>query len=353
MFSMGLYYLFVVLLICNKHSRIIRYVAFLLLFCLFCFNSKIADRSNYEFLLTTMQSVQYSIEFCWGVFLFLASKLGLSVQGLYVVVGISYLVTLFYMMPKFSNNNNMSLACYMIGFFFLDVVQLRYSLSLIFVWFAFYFLIFKDGKKSLLLFVLFIFLATAFHASNVVFFFFLFTRLKNSKLVCFLTLCFGGGLVIFVKKIVFYVGGIFGLNDKVVQVSNVVSTSSHSFLITTIFDLCIFVVALLCLWYTKILEKKDKVCLGRSFNMAITSLIFIPLLNFSDDFRRQIFVVFFMLICVVYRYRVFCIDKLFPYIPVVVSVMFFVYSTFSGNSETVFFPLFENNLMINFLKDFI
>ena len=328
-----------------KKNKVVVVFSLLYLVLLFSLNTNIADRANYEFVLHN--DFFSTVELGWGWFISYVRMFGFSIQSLYPIIGIPYLLTLFFVLAKLSQNSR-PIACYMVGMFFLDVVQLRFTFSAIFIWWAFYFFFLNDDKAAYLKYVFFILLASLIHASNLIFIVFLFAKCEKKGKVIGIASMFFGALAIGLPVVTLLFGQIFGFESKIDRIGGEMMSSSLS-VVTCVFYLFFFVIMTLLMNYNT--SQKEKY-VRYSENISILALSFLPLLSFSSDFRRHIFVTALLLIAVFFRYENRYKDRLLFVFPVFLFSIFFIYSTFSGNRETVFIPIFENNILIEFFGGF-
>lgn len=339
-----LYFLTILLLVIRKKSRIVLGFAYLFLLVLFCFNTGIADRLSYEEDITLATSINRELLWQGLLTLFLVNQI--SIQYLYGIVGFLYITSLFYVTYKLSEKCNIVIACYMLGVFFLDVVQLRYTASLIFVLWGFYFLVTSKGFKSVSLFIIFILLSSFVHASNIIFLLFLIGKLYSRKATTYIT--FLSIVVLIFGWLTFteLLGVTFNISEKMDRiVYDEEIKSEHTILVTWISEL----IVVFMMMYANLVKRTKKIALSINFNyamnFAILSMIFIPLIYLSPDIRRSIYFVFVILSAFLYGEKNFSKSPGLMITPFIVSLFFFWMSTFTGNRMTVFYPLFENNLL--------
>lgn len=345
-FYILLYILIIFLLFYFKDSKKILIFALLYLLLLFTLNTDIADRSNYEIQLSL--DISHPMELGWNRLLAIIRSANLPIQSLYVVVGIPYLITLFFFASKISENNR-AIACYMIGIFFLDVAQLRFTFSTIFIWLAFYFFLSREDRFAYILYAFFVTIASLFHASNSIFFVFLLSKKQNpvkTSIISFITSVF---FFLTQHLATAFIGQTYNIENKINRISAI--DSAPSFL-TVYVSVSYIISALLMIILSRYnYSSKDKK-INIALNISILAFTIIPFLLFSTDFRRHIFIIDFLLICLFFKNEKKYNDKLLFVIPISIVLTFFIYSTFLGNRETVFFPIFENNMLINFIQTF-
>lgn len=338
------YFILVFLLFGAKKSKAVPIVSFIYLAILFVFSEGVADRHAYEYALANGST--RSMEIGWVLFLQIMKSFHCSTLALCFIIGIPYLLTLFYVVPKISQNNR-AVACYMIGLFFLDVVQLRYTLSLIFVWWALYFFFSQESKFAFVQYIALIIVASLFHSSNIVFLLFACSKISNKKTLFVITLvilfCLFIGFNFFAPLVsqlfsveeTFY--RIYGQNERV---------TFHAILANVVYLIALFLLMSSARYN---LDRPEKDLLYGT-NISILSVVFVPLTFFSNDFRRHIFVIALFLIALFYKHEDKYRDELLFLFPVFLVLCFFVRSSLSGNKYSVFDPIFSNNILFNIVQ---
>lgn len=340
------YFLVVVLLLFLPNSKSLRVISLVYLLILFCFNTDCADRESY---VMDMLNVDiYEREYLWQVVLRFWRDNHLDFQYLVAGIGVLYLPSLYYVTGKLSNKSNLVVACYMIGLFFLDVVQLRYTASLIFVLWAFY-LYFSKKEHHILYFIVFICISSLIHASNIIFLSYILAekydkqKLRMIVLILFVVLSLG------VYIAMAYLGSIFGIVDKITRLTTTEYESSKYIYRNCLCEVIVFL-------YVLYLNAKNKdLYLAESgwkliYNMAYISLLFLPFLQLFPDIRRQIYVNFIILLPWICRLKQNKAITQNIYIwAVIVAIYYFLIGLYPGNMDTVFYPIFDNNLIFNSL----
>ena len=343
--SIAVYYLLILLLLAHPHKKELGRLAFFYLLLLFCLNTNIADREGYEIdMYNAVYNEMINFEPIWNGLLSLMEINKISV--LYMLVGIVYLPTLYFFINRLSRNNNTVLACYMIGVFFLDVVQLRYSFSLVFVFLGLNYLLFENKKKGSVIFIGSIIVASMIHLSNLIFLLFYFAKKLSTKKVYFVSVAGFVVLTVSYTLAINYLGDIFNMASKMQRINDAEYTSINTFLLTTISELAAFGL----MWFTQKHYHESNIIdddlINIIYNAAIMSLMFIPIINFSQDIRRHIYVMFIIITAVLFRTIRSCSRRsLLQWAPILIAIIYFVSSVYTGNRDTVFFPLFDSNLL--------
>lgn len=344
-----IYYFLIYLLLALPRKKELGIIALFFLIVLFCFNTNIADREGYQI---DMYNATYddtiSFEPLWNSILVFFELHKINIQFLYVLVGTVYLPALWFFIQKLTNNNNCALACYMLGIFYLDVVQLRYTFSLVFVIAALYNLFFVKGKKGDLRFICFMILALMVHLSNIILFLFYVAKYTSIKKTVWITIV--SSIILFTSYtiLISYFGDIFNMATKMQRINEGEYTSDNTFLLTALSCLAACGLMLLARKNCRLASNTDNGLILLTYKMALLLLMCIPLINFSQDVRRHIYVCFLIFAAITYRVLPYCVGRQqLKILPVLISLMYFVLSVFTGNRETVFFPLFRDNILFN------
>lgn len=346
-----IYYLIVLLLIAKQKSRPIRFLAFTYLVVIFCFSGDIVDRDNYNHLLLNIDNKIGMVEIGWETIIFLFYNLNLDIQALCIFIGITYLLILFIVTDKLSSGNNIPIACYMIGLFFLDVVQLRNTFSAVFILLSFYFLFLYDSKKSRFLSLSLIILSSLIHASNIIFTVFHFiVRYKLKRTVLF-SICAVVVLTFAVFSLATYFSVLFHIEDKIARIASTEGyTSEHAFLMVSLSGIAIPLVSWFANKHIVLSDDNNKNLFETTLKLSVFVLTIIPLIQLASDFRRQIYIVYIIIASLLCRNLHKYTTKMIPFFLIMIALMYFTYSTFLGNRESVFYPIFENNILFNAMK---
>lgn len=343
------YFILVCLLLVNRRSSILSSLTFVLLLILFAFNSGIADRENYEMTLRYIDNTAIEPGYAM-IYGFLALK-GLDIQWIYIICAPLLLLTLFLFVRKYSCRPNYVLAIYMLSLFFLDVVQNRFSFASIFVYWGFYFLLREDTLKHTLLFVTSVLIASMFHSSSLAFLFFLFIKYLTIKELYLFVAIISVSAITITNLVSTFVGDILGISDYVERLLSSDNYAGSSFVL-----ICSILVLLTFIMYTisskyHIAQRDDNIrlrILGKK--ISIISIVFIPLMSISADFRRLFFIIFIILIIISSNWILDVKSKLPVVLQMVITTLLLYYFSFAGeNFHSVINPIFTNNLLFNSL----
>lgn len=341
------YCLLIFLLFIFKKSKLLGYVALVFLFVLFAFNTDIADRENYEQVLSFSDNL--SIEPLYGALLGVLAYLNLDVQWLYYICAPLLLLSFFVFVRKYSNHPNYVISIYMICVFFLDVVQNRFSFALIFIYWAFYNLLLNDRLKSKVLFVVLILTATLIHSSSIVFLIFLLAKYLDRKQINLFVLISLPFVLSFSFLASSYIGELLGISGWMQRLQTAGNYSGTNMVLVCSFVL-ILIILMYYLSYRTINPLSSNLkSLGEiGLKIATISLLYIPLLQFSADFRRHFFLIFIVLVTISSNWIFSSKSKAPLLFQLLVAVLLFYYFSIAGDSYvTVIKAIFTNNSLLS------
>lgn len=341
------YCFLIILLFAFRKSKFFCFVALLFLFVLFAFNTDIADRDNYEQALSMSHSI--SIEPLYGALLGALVFLNLDVQWLYYLCAPLLLLSLFTFIRKYSNHPNYVISIYMICVFFLDVVQNRFSFALIFIYWGFYYLLSNDRLKSTLFFVVFILISTLIHSSSIVFLIFLLAKYLDRKQVNLFVLISLPFVLSFSFLASSYIGELLGISGWMQRLQTAGNYSGTNMVLVCSLVL-ILIILMYYLSYRTINPLSSNLkSLGEiGLKIATISLLYIPLLQFSADFRRHFFLIFIVLVTISSNWIFSSKSKAPLLFQLLVAVLLFYYFSIAGDSYvTVIKAIFSNNSLLS------
>lgn len=343
-----IFYILSLFLLIKDNNKIFIYLSYILMIILFCFNLTNADREIYENRLYYYDSLVGSTEVGYYYLMEVFTKYHLEIQNLYIVVGILYLSTLFYIISKLSKNQSLVISSYMIGAFLLDVVQLRFTLSLTFVLWGFYFLLCCESiKLRVLLFFSFILIATTFHSSSLMYLLFglLFFNEKYFNRILAITFIV---FVVLSSILISFFGELYNMGKKIEEIQ-----SSDKYVGNNSNLLCLIYLFLFMLMYLipykRILQfqKENNKLYSLWLRIILTCILITPIIPFSADVRR-IFIGLLPLQVSVISHGVTPRNSLYlKTIVVGISLLFLYFFILRGlNIKTVFYPIFEKNIIL-------
>lgn len=300
-----IYWTIVLLLVLRRNSKFLLCWSFFLMAILFCFNYDNVDRGIYEMRLNDYESMEGMTEIGYYYLMQIFTNLHLDVQYLYGLVGLLYLGSLMYIINKLSDAPGFPIAFYMSCIFFLDVVQLRNTLSLVFVLWAFYlFFTIPEKRKSQLLYLVFVLAASMFHSSNIVFGIFVLAKEPHKKVIRY-TIIAIAVLSSLQYLMISYLGDIYSMGQKIEQISTSDRYTGNNMNLIVIIWLFMLLLTYAGSYffvgrYQDDMKDGEDALSFREIGLNITILLttIIPLVFFSADFRRIYYAISVILVCI-------------------------------------------------------
>lgn len=345
-----LYFSIVLLLFANKNNKAIYYAALILLLILFCLNTDNADRGIYENRLENYEYLTGLTEPGYYLWMSLFNNLHWDLQLQYVIVGLLYLSSLFYIVPKLSKIPNIVIGYYMIAIFFLDVVQLRATTSLIFVLWAFYRLLtISDIKRSILSFITLVIMGALFHSSALFFLVFAIIKIQNRKRLITIVIIGFAILLIVQYSLINYLGAILSVSDKIeaINQSDRYEGNNANLIVILLLIGMLFVYWSLFFLYGKKFEI-NSLTVAKN-NIGIVLLLIIPLVSFSADFRRIYFAISPFLVATITNWMNKKNGFIISALILIWGGMFFYRFVIHGNYDAVFVPIMNENMIFDIL----
>jgi len=345
------YYIESLLGLFMKKNNLMYFVSFVTLFLLFgwCFDH--ADYSIYDGRYNNYENTLDYTEPLFILFVQLCHFLKLDLQGFLQLSGLLLLVSLFELVRRLSVDRNKVISLYMLSpLFFYDVVQVRNSLSLIFVYWAFLFIMSRDGdKKGTLLFVLFVVLASTVHFASIVFLIYLLAFKFNTKKCIGIALLISVSSFVLTQQVLSSLMGYVVLGEKIDSVTTMASERYHgnnAILVNVAMLVLMTGTYFLLYWRNKkVSDKMDSMIL--KFN--VLSLCLIPLLFITVDFHRTFMAMMVFNFIVYAKWIKISKDKIFTMCSLIVFLVLFFYRSLavSDNWERVYRSVMENNLIFD------
>lgn len=285
-------------------------------------------------------------------FVLFLNRLGISFNQNMIIVSILFTVNIFLVIKKFTNNIGFVLGLYLIYPFSMNVVLQRYTIGLIFVFWAIYFL----SQKKIIFFNILVVTGGLFHYSLLACLIFqLIYVMKREKIVSLVILLWCITPLI-LYRVPYFLSNIFqgSLRNKANFVYKNVSADKLSMKFFTIYILYIilfFLVVFLIHRYVVF----DKINIF-FIDLNIISITLTPLIFINHDFHRIIYVT----ILFNYIFLARCLAKdsisklvfsrknfIISFFSCVISIFYLILLVFFTNvSQSVFWPLFYENLLI-------
>ena len=323
-----------------------------MLWILFAYNLGNADRGIYIGKIANAENMNSFQEPLYTALLrFIAQHS--DIQGLIIFTATCFLLAIS-LLRKLSTNCCIALAGYMIAVFFFDVVQLRFSLALVFVYIGITILLtLENDFKATLLFIICIILAACIHTSTILFLLFSVLRyMKSDRKVLLVAMSVGAILTLMVVSS--SIIGTFGfLRSKLYAVSVTAEQYDTIFIFKRI-CYCLFIPSLFLYCYKRFFEKKIIKSYGElsiakcMFRGNLMLLSIIPLLFFSADFHRVFFAMHIINLTIISRWMTTNNKFIMTILFIVVSGILLRMSFAGMNAETVFWSVLNKNMILDF-----
>lgn len=273
----------------------------------------------------------------------------IDVQVLYELVGFCYLTSLFYITRKLSLNQGLVIASYMLASFLLDVVQLRFTLSLTFVLWGFYFLLKqKNGIRRVSVFYSFVIVATLFHSSSCIYLLYGIALIRDNRKFYMILIVAIFSSLLFSAALINYLGDLYNMQVKIEEINSSDRYKHNNSNIICCIYLTLFILMYVIPYY-KVFKKK---CMNDRnsdlwFRISLVCIVIFPLIWFSADIRRMFIGLLPIQVCIISNW----ITKRnnIPISAYVVGISFiYLYSTIlrGANLHSVFYPIFERNVFL-------
>ena len=288
------------------------------------------------------------------------NDMGCSFEVYKIILAIFVITSIILITSKFTDNINYVLLLYFIYPFCMDVVQLRTTLALVFLYFGFLNYFFQKSKvKKIILFCIFTFIAGMIHYSMLFYFILLIPMLIEDNKIKEGTLW-----IILLIEIAFVVAignlGQLSGNGTLVNKINFVLTGAQKYNIHIVYLTTIRMIISFTLFYfianyiyknTKN-ESENKIIIKSTIDFNKYIMFVVPLLGYTVDLYR-LQTVLLLLDYITFSYY-FDISERNPKeegIFVILSVILPILTLYllvlnNNNINTVFFPLFENNTLL-------
>lgn len=353
--AFGIYIILFLLSLAFPKNRILFFINFLFMWVLFGWSGNNADMEVYVNRYTNYNAIDSYTEPLYTFLISISHYVGFSLRDHLIFVSFIYLSTIFFFISKATKKVNYVLAFYQFStVFFMDIVQVRNTIAILFIFIGLFFLLFRKGEKSIYLYVLCVFLASMIHFSAICYLLFIFARffdIKRIVIVCVVFL-----LIYFLMHtyIGTFISGIAILGDKMSRVSEFVA---ENYLGTNIQRISILRIIMVTGMYFGIflLEKKNTRKQYIEENGAVLTLFkinilvycIIPLLWVSTDFYRIAMALLLPNLCVIFEYM-FKKNKSIKFLILFFccSALAFLLVFMGKNIDTVFYAILEKNILI-------
>lgn len=360
--------------IVKKNSKVLYVLLFVFLWLLFGWSSGNADSGVYISRFDNYNSLANETEKLFTKLLELVHEIGGTYQTFLIIVATVGLAIIAYIIYKYSENFTFVAALYFLFPFVMDVTQIRNYTAFVIVIYGFKYLISND-KNSDLKYLICIAVAANFHFSTIVFAIMLVPKHFSIQktifvtVICIIVLFLVPSMFIAIQK---YSGVLFNS----IKVEKVLDVATNRYTINTIYKTWFRVIVFFCsflimyyfilkprLIYLKEIELK-KVRIGLEerkkiielvAKMNIVMLMILPLITISVDFYRlqQALSIFnyiaFSQYFIPIKRNVMTKGNILVSTLCIIIAFINLYLLVLNNSNynTVFRPVFENNLLFN------
>lgn len=345
----------------KKRSKIVLFISLMLLWVLYAFSSGNADEITNKARFYMSSNFIGMTEPGYALIMRAFNSIGVSFEFYKMIIAAFELLLISSTVVKFTKNYNFVFGLYLIFPFCMDVVQMRETLALSIVVFSLRFLFIHSNKKydkNNTYFVLCIILASMFHSSSLIYMFLLIAKKFDVKQVIGLSLGIAlAGLILITPTTITLIGKIINMSGKVTGLLFKLDAVSWRVTRMTLFRIFVYFLLFLLLYYLikskSALDGGNKKKLDFALKCNIVILIIIPLIKYSVDFYRcQISLSILNYICFAdtlsseKKGKINMRNALIIIACVIVSIVNLYFLVINNNNiNTVFYPLFKNNLL--------
>lgn len=351
-------------LLVEPTSKPAKSFAIFYMFVLFGLNTDNADYYGYELFYKQADSFSGQYEYGFYILAHTFRQFGLPLQALYLFVAFVYLWALTFVTNKFCPKYAGYVFCFfLISNYFLNIVQMRFTLALVFGYIGYYYLISIENRKAaFVVYTLFIIAASMFHITSSFLLLFGFARSFSVKKTIFVTISVFVGLFFITVFLQNYFSD-FYLFSRLDRLANQYSEESNS---TAVLKSSI-ILMLTTGFYVYILNR-IKLFISGSENITLEYIFIgkkicillmcnIPLFRLGVEFDRVSTSMVFILLCIIgyylrylnklHRKQIFWLT-LFP------SIIYLHFRTFTGGFNLaigesfygVFLRILNNNMIL-------
>lgn len=177
-----------------KHQPLVYigvFVIFLLMWILAGWNTDNWDWIPYErYFVTQFKGITTTLDFSFILLNEFISEAGFSFMEYRQIIYFLYLFFIVVVSLKYSNHPFIVVSIYFVVMFFRDLILIRNTLALVFLYIGLINLVKNDVRYSKIKFVIFLFIACTFHMSFAIYYVFLLCDCKKIRIIPFFFLCF-------------------------------------------------------------------------------------------------------------------------------------------------------------------
>lgn len=214
-----------ILLICLivKRSKFWGGLLLIWLWILFGWSSGNADYLNYVYKYQNINILSGNFEFLYYRITKIARDIGLNYRDFLIAFSAVFIITIFRFVKRNSSNWCFAISLYAIYPFMMDVVQIRNSMALIFIWLGMDCLINYKERKQLISFIVYIIIAMLFHSASLIFLLMLipfFYAKRNIIKIVSITILLGIIAKKYLGSLLIYVSSVLNMTNRFYQAAN-------------------------------------------------------------------------------------------------------------------------------------
>ena len=346
----------------KQNSKIIAFLLFALLWVMFGWSSGNADYANYERGYSWAHgALRFNTELGTQLLYKLFILAGLEYRHYIIIISLIGLLLIFKTIKTYTNNIAFVLALYFLFPFIIDVVQARNFLTMSIVLYATHYLI-QEKRRGTLKFVILVLLASTIHYSALFYLLFLLVKKRSLRSLTLLSL-----LVTSIGLILSYTNLIPLLVKQFIPPEKVHHWFSNRFNWGILIAILIYAFSYFFIYYAYLKIKSKTETEGQLavndtsnnnlrfaravYKINMVLLMAFPLYVFNMIFfrlYRNILILNFILYAIcLYNLEPKSKEKLlFGFCIVLFTVCLSIYFTMYSFYDTVFLPLFQNNILL-------
>lgn len=272
----------------RKNSKPVFLFQLLVIFLFFAGSANNADYTIYQYRFNNYVLLANETEPLFTLLIQFCHILGMNYRGFLVLVSFIYTLTLGFFSHRYARSPCFALSLYLIFPACLDVVQVRFTVSCIFVILGFYALLNQKSKHRFLQFSFLIAIATLFHYSSIFFWLLGFLSLFDKRKIIIWVIAFSFFIFFIWPSMASLLTNIPIIGSKLQILSTFVSIEykTKDLLRSLVWYLVFFISFQFNIYYDRKKLKTTTFFLNKVISFNYASLIIIPLLFLSVDFYR-------------------------------------------------------------------
>lgn len=335
----------------KKKSKLLIFLLFINMWFLFAFNTNNADYEQYKLM---YQGYNASNDVGFMKIIELFNYYNLSYQDFLIFVSFICLFCIIKIIQLYTKNVAYVMGLYFIFPFLIDVTQIRNFISMVIVLFGMKYLLIKENK-SIVKYICCVLLASTVHISSLFYFTFLLSQLKSiKKLFIFILFTCVGLMLMSFTDILPTIASFTDIDKFIYWFS---TRAKLGFLIPIFIQLC-GLLLIYCIYLNKkkyikndYIDVKTRMNTISFLKINIILLLIVPLYIYNGTFFRLYRNMLIINYCFVANNitlsRASCYSNILKYLYLFYVILLFYYFIINRNFNTVFLPIFNNNIMLN------